>query len=70
MESEIFNGQREMSKELMKKECKNLLSEIDRLEKRREMLTSRLKNVLDLAFASVNIRDSAATRQVTFFSYT
>jgi len=55
----------ETSKELMKKECGNLLSEIDRLEKRREMLSNRLKNVMDLAFATVNLEDSKQTRRLT-----
>jgi hypothetical protein len=55
----------DVSKELMKKECENLIGEIDRLERRREMLSSRLKNVLDLAFATVNIEDSRQTRTLT-----
>jgi len=82
MESKNFNDdQRRISKELMARECKSLLSEVDRLEKRREMLSNRLKNSTDLAFATVNIeesrqtqtlthatvRDSAAMRQVPFF---
>ncbi|OJA16737.1 hypothetical protein AZE42_07559 [Rhizopogon vesiculosus] len=66
MESKDFTDeQRETSNELMEKECENLLSEIDRLEKRREMLSSRLKNSMDLAFATVNIADSKQTRELT-----
>ncbi|OAX34434.1 hypothetical protein K503DRAFT_774540 [Rhizopogon vinicolor AM-OR11-026] len=66
MESEKFNeAQRNTSKELMDRECGNLLSEIDRLERRREMLSSRLKNAMDLAFATVNIEDSKQTRELT-----
>ena len=66
MESESFTDkQRETSHELMGKECKNLLNEIDRLEKRREMLSNRLKNAMNLAFATVNIEDSAQTRKLT-----
>jgi hypothetical protein len=64
MESEDLE-QREASHELMKKESENLLSEIERLEKRREMLSSRLKNAMDLAFATVNIEDSRQTRALT-----
>ncbi|KAG2036843.1 cora-like Mg2+ transporter protein-domain-containing protein [Suillus americanus] len=51
---------------LMKKECNNLLSEIDRLERRRTMLSSRLKNAMELAFAIVNTEDS---RRMQRFSY-
>jgi len=66
MESEAFTEeQRKASKEVMEQETKNLLSEIDRLAKRREMLSSRLKNVMDLAFATVNIEDSKQTRTLT-----
>ncbi|OAX32053.1 hypothetical protein K503DRAFT_852217 [Rhizopogon vinicolor AM-OR11-026] len=69
MESEVFfDEQRKTSDELMKKECDNLLNEIDRLQKRREMLGKHLKNVMDLAFANVNIRDSASMRQVTYLT--
>ncbi|KAG1883345.1 hypothetical protein F4604DRAFT_1920551 [Suillus subluteus] len=53
------------SKELMKTESENLISEIDRLEKRRAILTNRLKNVMDLAFATVNLIDSKLTRRLT-----
>ena len=84
MESSEFNEERKSSKELMEKECGNLLSEIDRLEKRRMMLSNRLKNAMELAFSTVNIedarqtrtltqatvRDSAAMKQVFFFSQT
>ena len=83
MESESLTDKQRETK-LMGCECKNLLSEIDRLEKRREMLSSRLRNAMDLAFATVNIndstqtrtltqasvRDSAAMRQVSFFPVT
>ncbi|KAG2067601.1 hypothetical protein BDR04DRAFT_1144244 [Suillus decipiens] len=51
---------------LMKRECKNLLGEIDRLERRRKMLSKRLKNAMDLAFAIVNAEDS---RRMQRFSY-
>jgi hypothetical protein len=64
--TEVYRKQREVSNRLMKKECENLLGEIDRLQKLRGMLSDRLKNVMSLAFANVNIRDSASTRQVRF----
>jgi len=66
MESLVFDDeQRAISKELMEKECKNLLSEIERLEQRRNMLSNRLKNAIDLAFATVNIDDSRQTQMLT-----
>jgi len=66
MESEAFSeNEREASKEVMEQESKNLLSEIDRLEKRRDMLSNRLKNVMNLAFATVNIEDSKQARTLT-----
>jgi hypothetical protein len=66
MDSDDFSDhQRKESKDLMKRESENLLSEIDRLEKRRAMLSNRLKNVMDLAFATVNIDDNSQTRKLT-----
>ncbi|KAG1817382.1 hypothetical protein EV424DRAFT_1324487 [Suillus variegatus] len=66
MDSSDFSPEeRKESKELMEMESGNLLSEIDRLEKRRAMLGNRLKNVMDLAFATVNIDDSRQTRKLT-----
>ncbi|KDQ53421.1 hypothetical protein JAAARDRAFT_161934 [Jaapia argillacea MUCL 33604] len=59
---------REVSRALMKTECENLLSEIDRLEQSREMHTFRLKNVMNLAFATVKIEDSKSSRKLTEIS--
>ncbi|KAG2116434.1 cora-like Mg2+ transporter protein-domain-containing protein [Suillus discolor] len=53
---------------LMKKECDNLLSEIDRLERRRMMLSSRLKNAMELAFAIVNTEDSRRMQRFTYLT--
>ncbi|KAJ8584948.1 hypothetical protein M405DRAFT_825860, partial [Rhizopogon salebrosus TDB-379] len=64
MESEDLE-QRKASRELLEKESENLLGEIERLEKRREMLSGRLRNSTDLAFATVNIEDSRQTRTLT-----
>ncbi|KAG2149644.1 hypothetical protein BD769DRAFT_1649081 [Suillus cothurnatus] len=50
---------------LMQRECKNLLSEVDRLHRRCEMFISRLKNAIDLAFATLNIEDSRQTHRLT-----
>ncbi|OAX37823.1 hypothetical protein K503DRAFT_866597 [Rhizopogon vinicolor AM-OR11-026] len=44
----IYEAQRKASNDLLKKECGNLLSEIDRLEKRRTMLCNRVKNLLHI----------------------
>ncbi|KIK99653.1 hypothetical protein PAXRUDRAFT_822497 [Paxillus rubicundulus Ve08.2h10] len=56
--------QRTASKDLMEKEAANLLSEIDRLDGQRSMLSDRLQNVMDLAFATVNIEDSKAMQKL------
>ncbi|KAG0707781.1 hypothetical protein DFH29DRAFT_597534 [Suillus ampliporus] len=67
MESSDFSDkQRTESDGLMMKECENLLSEIDRLEKRRVMLSSRLKNTRTLTEATV--RDSAAMKQISYLT--
>lgn len=66
MESDNYTStERKESMELMVKECANLLSEIERLESRRLMQSSRLKNVMDLAFATVNIEDSRHMQKLT-----
>jgi hypothetical protein len=64
---EQYNEDDGFSSELMKKECANLLSEINRITKRREMLGDRTKNALNHVFANVNIRDSASMRLVPTF---
>ncbi|KAG1776459.1 hypothetical protein EV702DRAFT_1187423 [Suillus placidus] len=56
---------RDTTAKLMGRECKNLLSEIDRLHKRCSMFIRRLKNATDLAFAAVNIEDSRQTHRLT-----
>lgn len=56
---------RRTTEELMKRECKNLLSEVDRLHRRCLMFMGRLKNATDLAFATVNIEDSRQTFKLT-----
>ncbi|EGO22793.1 hypothetical protein SERLADRAFT_439555 [Serpula lacrymans var. lacrymans S7.9] len=53
------------SKDLLKKECSNLLSAIDRLEGIRDMHSKRLQNVMNLAFATVNIDDSKQMKELT-----
>ncbi|KAI5996504.1 cora-like Mg2+ transporter protein-domain-containing protein [Pisolithus orientalis] len=53
------------SAELLAREVDNLLSEINRLEGHRTMQSDRLKNVMQLAFATVNIEDSRAMKRLT-----
>ncbi|KAG2138016.1 hypothetical protein DEU56DRAFT_945835 [Suillus clintonianus] len=66
MESDDYSpAERKDSVELMNRECANLLSEIGRLENGRSMQSSRLKNVMDLSFATVNIEDSKHMRELT-----
>jgi len=69
-----YGAQRKASNELMKKECENLLNEINRLEKRRRTLRNRLKNLLDIAnsnqtnaFIEVTGSGSATLTKVTSF---
>ncbi|KAG5643668.1 hypothetical protein DXG03_000499 [Asterophora parasitica] len=57
--------EKQASVDLMKKECGNLLSEIERLEKGRLMQVNRLKNVMKLGFSCVNIEDSRHMRRLT-----
>ncbi|KAH7912295.1 hypothetical protein BJ138DRAFT_1148795 [Hygrophoropsis aurantiaca] len=66
LSSPFYTSQeQEHSNKLLKTECDNLLSEIDRLEGRRSMQTSRMKNVMNLAFASIKIEDSRSMRDLT-----
>ncbi|KIJ63186.1 hypothetical protein HYDPIDRAFT_58622, partial [Hydnomerulius pinastri MD-312] len=59
----LTEEERKLSADLMEKEVGNLLFEVDRLESQRAMLSSRLKNLIDLAFAMDNIEErKAATR--------
>ncbi|KAG0693594.1 hypothetical protein DFH29DRAFT_1007170 [Suillus ampliporus] len=70
-----FNDGRNATKQLMHRECKNLLSEINRLQRKCLMFINRLKNATELAFATVNIqdtqaslRDSAAMKQISYLT--
>ncbi|KAJ7653276.1 hypothetical protein DFH06DRAFT_1205186 [Mycena polygramma] len=53
------------AKELMRRESTNLLNEIARLEQNRSMQDNRLKNVMNLAFSSVNLEDSRRMQKLT-----
>ncbi|KAG5644685.1 hypothetical protein DXG03_007985 [Asterophora parasitica] len=61
----VLKEDRDYSSHLMKRECENLLSEIDRLDKGRKMQDKRLKNVMNLVFSSVNINDSKQMQRMT-----
>ncbi|RXW19709.1 hypothetical protein EST38_g6149 [Candolleomyces aberdarensis] len=50
---------------LLKRECKNLLDEIKRLQLMLYQQERRLKNVMNLVFSSVNIDDSKRMREMT-----
>jgi hypothetical protein len=68
LESEgTYEEVRKASNELMKKECGNLLGEIERLEKRRRTLRNRLKNILDIVDSRQTKRLIEATEQVPPF---
>lgn len=74
--------EREQSAKALQTEAEHLLDEIERLEGQRELQVKRLRNVMDLAFASVNIddsrhmqrlseatlRDSAAMKQISYLT--
>ncbi|KAJ7590510.1 hypothetical protein C8J56DRAFT_933090 [Mycena floridula] len=53
------------SRQLLEKECKTLILDIKRLEASRRMQDKRLKNVMNLMFATVNITDSRRMQELT-----
>lgn len=57
--------QQKTSHDLLQKECNNLLMQIERLQMSRGQQDKRLKNVMDLAFSSVNIEDSKRMQKLT-----
>ncbi|KAE9410090.1 hypothetical protein BT96DRAFT_847881 [Gymnopus androsaceus JB14] len=78
----LSEDERFFSRQLLQKECNNLLIEVERLESSRRMQERRLKNVMNLVFSTVNIldskrmqdlteatvRDSAAMKQIAYLS--
>ncbi|KAJ7757026.1 hypothetical protein B0H16DRAFT_1662496 [Mycena metata] len=58
--------ERAFSRGLLERECKNLLSEISRLELGRSMQDKRLKNVMNLVFSSQ--LTEAAMKQIAYLS--
>ncbi|KAF8584986.1 hypothetical protein K439DRAFT_1616330 [Ramaria rubella] len=65
MDHPKYEAERKSSRALLEKECKNLLTQIDRLKMSREMWDKRLKNVMHLVFSSVNIEDSKHMQRLT-----
>ncbi|KAF8527528.1 hypothetical protein BU17DRAFT_81731 [Hysterangium stoloniferum] len=57
--------ERRESKDLLQKECRNLLLEVDRLKMNRKIQNNRLKNVMGLAFSSVNADDSKHMKKLS-----
>lgn len=57
--------ERELNDRFLERECGHLILEIDRLTKDLEMQQSRLKNVMNLVFCSVNISDNSVMRGMT-----
>ncbi|KAL4080150.1 hypothetical protein V8B97DRAFT_701047 [Scleroderma yunnanense] len=80
--TDVKEHERELSAKLLRIEVRNLLDEIKRLDGQRKLQSDRLQNVMDLAFASVNIddsrymkrlseatlRDSAAMKQIAYLT--
>ncbi|KAF9444896.1 hypothetical protein P691DRAFT_806548 [Macrolepiota fuliginosa MF-IS2] len=57
--------ERGSTQSMLERECKKLLAEIERLDKSRKMQDKRLKNVMNLVFSSVNIKDSRRMQEMT-----
>jgi len=69
MESDdIDDATRVSDKELLDKECGNLLSEIKRLQESRQILDLRVQNVQRLIYTSVNIEDSKAMKRLSYIT--
>ncbi|KAF9226339.1 hypothetical protein BS17DRAFT_765347 [Gyrodon lividus] len=73
--NDLTEEERKMSVDLFAKEVNNLLFEVDRLESQTAILSSRLKNLMDLAFAMDNIeerkaatRDSSTMKQISYLT--
>ncbi|KJA17687.1 hypothetical protein HYPSUDRAFT_46166 [Hypholoma sublateritium FD-334 SS-4] len=56
---------RRRSQAMLERECGNMLTEIARLERSRNMQDARVKNVMDLSFSMANIEDSKGVQLLT-----
>ncbi|KAJ8080667.1 hypothetical protein PM082_017501 [Marasmius tenuissimus] len=63
--ADITPEKKTFSAKLLEKECNHLLYEIERLEMQLHMQDSRLKNVMNLVFSTVNIDDSSRMQQLS-----
>ncbi|KAG6331202.1 hypothetical protein ID866_7885 [Astraeus odoratus] len=61
----VSDEERMQSTKILQRESNSLLSEIERLEAQRTLQSNRLKNVMNLAFATVNISDSRHMKRLT-----
>jgi len=59
---------RASDKNLLDKECDNLLAEVKRLEQARKTLDLRVQNVQKLIYTSVNIEDSKAMKRLSYLT--
>ncbi|EKM78431.1 hypothetical protein AGABI1DRAFT_129541 [Agaricus bisporus var. burnettii JB137-S8] len=57
--------ERKLTKDLLERECNQLLAGINRLEMSRKLQDKRLKNVMNLVFSSVNLDDSRRMQRMT-----
>lgn len=64
-DTDVDEQERKQSAKILRGEAEHLLGEIERLEGQRELQIKRLRNVMDLAFASVNIDDSRYTKRLS-----
>jgi len=64
----ITDDERENDKKLLKQECGNLLTEIERLQMNRKMQDDRVENVKHLVYAMVNIEDSRAMKRLSYIT--
>ncbi|KAF9473382.1 hypothetical protein BDN70DRAFT_867464 [Pholiota conissans] len=64
-EGEEVGEEYKRSREIMERECGNMLTDIARLERSRDLQDKRVKNVMDLAFSMVNIEDSRRMQKLT-----
>ncbi|KAF8523160.1 hypothetical protein BU17DRAFT_20807, partial [Hysterangium stoloniferum] len=65
MDAPAHEDNRELSRTLMKRECRILLSQIERLSQSRTLWDKRLTNLMHLAFAKVNIQESGHMKKLT-----
>ncbi|KAN0085872.1 hypothetical protein V8E55_007006 [Tylopilus felleus] len=63
-----YFSERKCSEQLLKLESNTLLFEIQCLEKRRQMQSDRLQNVIQLVMTEATMRDSASMKQISYLT--